>query len=191
MDWIAGVLFKPTESIRNIIARKPLVAALGVFFLAVWSNGLSDLLFGTNYAYPTHPGYFLLHIIVNFCLSCLLITIFTGLCHFFADAMGGGGSGKALGNLFFLSSAPLLFLLPLSLIHYITGMASGAEITVVKVILGLWTFFLVIRSVQEVYRFNLLKAVGVVALPICLLFGILLFGIFSSLTIAVPGHAAF
>jgi hypothetical protein len=166
-ELIGLMLLGPRKAIRRIIRQKPVVPALLVAALALGASAILEQLPraggfpGGGAAFARRLGLELVIVLVGlFALGALI--------HLFADWLRGGGSGTALFLCLLFSLAPLLFAAAGGLLLHLAH-APQMAYDLWFLLLAVWSLVLVLRAIQENYRFGFGRALASLVLPLVLI----------------------
>ena len=182
-----NLFLHPQQAFRNIIQENPLPLMIFVFLAARLSNNIGRSLVWSSSSFMGKTM-FLFGLGGEIIVILMLWIIFTCICHFTAQLLGGQGDGKDLFIGFGFASLPLTLVTPISLIAVSCSKCKLLVWLVLLFFVYLWSLILKLIAIREVYNLNFAKTVVVMLLPV-LVFGsmVLLFPIISLIPFLIFG----
>ncbi|MBN1878696.1 YIP1 family protein [bacterium] len=167
---ITSIITQPAQTFRRMTLSHSGFAAMivfSVFLLSVlghvWCDQ-TDVYSGNPKLFFVESLYLLLTIIAG-------ILLLTAVIHLSADFLGGGGRGRTLLFFLMLSSLPLWLTGPAACLLKIVFSLSGLY-PIVMGLLALWSLYLVVIAIRELYRFTVWRAASALFIPLIFLSGL-------------------
>ncbi|MDD5687626.1 MAG: YIP1 family protein [Elusimicrobia bacterium] len=161
IELVLTFLDNPKEAMKSVITKKPVFLSLVVFVFANISFCIAN-----STVFPSGNINFIL--IMFFVLFSNILILVTASCcfHFIAELLNGQGSVVTLFQLLNFSLAPMILLLPVSII--------GKYVDVrfyyfALIIVFIWLDYLVFISIKTLYNISIMKTWFIAISPFIIL----------------------
>ena len=173
----------PRATIRFCLMFKPLIYFFFIGIVGAFSSELAKFV-KTNYQFQFTLGDIVSSSMIFSVITFVTSTAITAIIlQFIGSSLGGKGTFKQMFQALSLSYIPFIWILPLLLFwmqlspesYFVYGdftqskgdLVMGVIGTVFVALASIWALFLVLKGIQEVHRFSMIKAIT--TLIICLL----------------------
>lgn len=164
---VASLITHPGQTFRRLTLTSPvfpaiivLIGTIASFLLFLWS--------GHHSVYSTNPQAFLAIAPFHLLATIAGLVLFSAVWHFTADILGGAGRGITLQYFVVLSTLPFWLIGPLAAL-FRTLLQMNTLFLASLGFLALWSAFLLVVSMKELYRFSAGKAfANLILAPVCL-----------------------
>jgi len=165
------LVIHPGIGLNRAKERKPWIFLVAVVILSEISIATGATLFVSSFTGVGKIAFFSNLLLVIVFLTFLWV-INVGILHFFAEVWGKRGRAIDLFITLGLAMLPFVFFSPLSLI--VEGLSRGRIFfqSIFMIALVVWSFFLALAAVREVYSSSTFEAVLLLLTPILLFIGV-------------------
>ena len=181
LEIFYDILFQPQVGMRNIAERKNIGQALVAFLLSIlipiWA-----LYFGLKAAGMST----MIHMIIGLKVfgSIVLWIIGAALWNLIAEFFGGQGTAIGLLAALGFAHIPRIFIVPLWALVVVMPAGSKTLLMVISMLaVMLWSFYLDVVAIKEVYQLSAAKAILVMIMPL-LVIGLLCGVVFAFIGIS-------
>ncbi len=163
-DNLYDVLFQPQAGMRNLAEGKNVGQALSVFLISILLP-----IWALSFALKSTGSSMMIYVMMLIKIAASLIIWFMGaaILHLIAEFFGGRGTGVGLFVTLGFAHIPRIFMVPLWAI--IMGMPAGSKTVLLSasvLLVIVWSFYLDIVAIREVYQLSTAKSVLVMITPI-------------------------
>lgn len=155
------VLTSPKDAISKIIGEKKKALSISILLIASVSIALSFFLLLSNFC-PINSTTLVFGYLLYLAKTILGFFIAGAFIHFTAGFFSANGHPKSLFLGLFLTLLPFSFLLPLTIFSLGTTPLLGL---LTFPLLAVWSFYLLLLVLQEVYQVSLTKALFILIIP--------------------------
>ncbi len=174
-ELFLALLITPRDTARELPAVITDYSGFRMLFGAVVSLMTGVWLFGFLPRWPVLVPHMLFCVLSRFLLASFAVFLFSAMYGYFAEVIGGSGSGNRLFKILPYSSIPFLFTAPAALLTraFIPG-PGVVSMGLFLLFFGLWSFYLQVALVRNIYGIYPYEALAVCLIPWVISLGVML-----------------